>query len=151
MRRARVVLAALLLASACGSPDASDLPRGEVTIQGTTISVEIAATQTSRAQGLSGRTHLAPGHGLLFLHDEAARHGYWMKDMHFAIDILWLRDGRIVDIVHRAQPEPAGTPDAELRIYQTRVPANAVLEVPGGYARTHGWDVGTRAHLPAPH
>lgn len=143
-----LALLALLHASGCGGDAA--LRAGEVTIAGTTVAVEIAATPEQRAQGLSGRAQLEPGRGMLFFHEEPGAHGYWMKDMHFAIDILWLRNGRIVDVAHRAQPAAPGTPDAALRVYGPRVDADAVLEVPAGFARAHGWDVGARVAIEAP-
>lgn len=142
------ILGALLAAAALACTDAgSGLPRGEVTIRGTTVGVDVANTPARRAQGLSGRPELANGEGMLFLHEEPGRHGYWMKDMHFEIDILWLRAGRIVDIAHRAAPLPAGTPESELPVHQPRREADAVLEVPGGFARMHGWDVGARVEI----
>ncbi|NNL68259.1 MAG: DUF192 domain-containing protein, partial [Myxococcales bacterium] len=105
---APLLLLALAHASGCGRDAA--LSAGEVTIRGTTVAVEIAATPAERAQGLSGREALEPGHGMLFLHEEPGAHGYWMKDMRFAIDILWLRSGRIVDVAHRVPPAAPGTP-----------------------------------------
>lgn len=148
-------LAALGLAlwaalSACGPADGPGLARGRVTIQGTTVDVDVARTPAERTQGLSGRASLPPGEGMLFLHEQLGRHGYWMRDMHFAIDILWLRAGRVVDVAHRVPPPPAGTPESALQVYQPGDDADAVLEVPGGFARTHGWDVGTRARIEIP-
>jgi uncharacterized membrane protein (UPF0127 family) len=135
---------------ACGRVGEAGLPRGKVTIAGTTVGVDVARTPADRAQGLSGREGLAEGEGMLFLHEEPGQHGYWMKDMRFAIDILWIRAGRIVDTAHRVPPPAPGTPRSELRIYAPRSDADVVLEVPGGFARAHGWDVGVPVAIEVP-
>jgi len=147
-RRLLVACALVALAIPRGGPDA-ELPRGRVVIQGQAVEVEVARTPAARRQGLSGRAGLAPGTGLLFLHPEPARHAYWMKDMRFAIDIVWLRDGRIVDVSHRVPPLATGEVEPA-RTWSPRVAADAVLELPAGYARAHGFDVGLRARLELP-
>jgi len=48
-------------------------------------------------------------------------------------------------VAHRVPPAPPGAADAELPLYAPREPADAVLEVPAGFARLHGWDVGQEA------
>lgn len=155
MRRSPPIAALALalvawLAAACPGDGEATLPRGRVTIQGRTIEVDVARTGADRARGLSGRNELAAGRGMLFLHDAPGRHAYWMKDMRFAIDILWLRDGRVVDVAHRVPPPPAGLPDGALPVYAPAADADAVLEVSAGFARIHGWDKGAQARLELP-
>jgi uncharacterized membrane protein (UPF0127 family) len=154
MKRLALPLLLLLLlpVPACNARDEAALPSGRVVLAGQAVEVEVAQSEAARARGLSGRAELAPGRGMLFLHERPGLHAYWMKDMRFAIDILWLREGRVVDVAHRVQPEPPGTADRDLPSYAPRAPADAVLEVPAGFARAHGWDVGQQAsfELPAP-
>ena len=54
------------------------------------IAVEVAATAETRSKGLSGRGSLEEGTGMLFIFDSPAQYGFWMKDMNFAIDIVWI-------------------------------------------------------------
>lgn len=62
------------------------------------MSVVIADTPETRTQGLSG-TDQVPKEGLLFVFPQPGKHGFWMKDMRYAIDILWIDEsGKIVDI-----------------------------------------------------
>ena len=61
-----------------------------ITINNQKIIVEIADTPAKRERGLSGRESLPPNTGLLFVFDEPGQYGFWMKDMLFPIDILWL-------------------------------------------------------------
>jgi hypothetical protein len=151
MRALALLLVLVLLPGpACNARDGSALPVGRVVLAGQAVDVEIARNESARARGLSGRDGLAPGRGMLFLHERPGLHAYWMKDMRFAIDILWLREGRVVDVAHRVQPEPPGTADRDLPSYAPRAPADAVLEVPAGFARAHGWDVGQLASFELP-
>lgn len=70
------------------------------------VELDIAATNEARQQGLSGRTELEEDEGMLFLFSSAGRHSFWMKDMNFPIDIIWLDErNEVVDIKERAQPE----------------------------------------------
>jgi uncharacterized protein len=66
----------------------------------------LADTPKRRMQGLSHTQHLEEGTGMLFVFDEAGRHGMWMKDMHYALDILWLDEGmRVVHTEERVSPQ----------------------------------------------
>ena len=65
---------------------------------------------------------------MLFRYEQPGRHGFWMPDMHFDIDILWIRAGRIVHV-------EANVPHGDARtIYRPSEPADLVLEVPAGSA-----------------
>jgi len=153
MRKAvRVTLgpaAILLLALACAgereSP-ASAYPTAEVTIGIHRVQVEVADTPERRSRGLSGRASLAEGRGMIFPYARADRHGFWMYDMHFDIDIIWIRGDRIVDVTSRA---PHDSPD-ELPVYRPREPADLVLEVPAGTADRLGWKIGDRVTVDPP-
>jgi len=138
----------LLVAAACGAgPGETPRTDGRVTILGHTVEVEVRRTPAERARGLSGRAALGPGRGMLFLHERAARHAYWMKDMRFDLDMVWLRAGRVVDVTHGARRPAPGAPPGEVPVYAPEVPADAVLEVPAGTARTHGWRPGLAARI----
>lgn len=125
--------------SAC--PDARTV---EVTIRGATVHAELAATPEARAQGLSGRERLAADEAMLFLFEEPGRPGFWMPDMHFDLDLVWIRDGRIVDLtpfVSRREPD---------RVHRPRELADVVLEVLAGTATLHGWRPGDRVRFDPP-
>lgn len=55
-----------------------------------------ANTETLREQGLSGRESLDKDSVMLFVFDKPDRYGFWMKDMKFPIDIIWLDENRYV-------------------------------------------------------
>lgn len=104
------------------------LERARVVAGGRVIAVEIADTKEERARGLSFRRSIGPSEGMLFLFDSPGRYGFWMKDMNFAIDIIWIRGDRVVGIVENATPEPdKNTP--EFPIYYPPGDVDKVLEV----------------------
>lgn len=150
--------AALVLA-ACGdagtgtSPSAP-LPPGRVrvTIGDDALVAEVVRTPEERARGLGGRDGLAPGTGMLFAFDEPGYPAFWMQDMRFDLDLVWARDGRIVDVtadVPRPPPGPDPNP-APLPLYRPRAPADLVLEVPAGTAAASGWRPGDRLLVEPP-
>ncbi len=96
-------------------------------------------TPALRAQGLSGRQGLPRGRGMLFVFDRAERHAFWMKDMHFDIDIIWITGGEIVDLVHARAPSPGAPPPT----YTPDSAAEYVLEVVAGTAAERGWAKGS--------
>ncbi len=139
------LVAALLLA--CGrSPGASEPtgadpgrpPEVEVTIGIHRIRAEVADDEARRTRGLSGRERLPEGRGMLFPFDPPAQPAFWMPDMHFDIDIVWIRQGRIVDLTERV-PHKVEPP---LPRYRPREPVDWVLEVPAGTVHRLGWQVG---------
>lgn len=144
MRRILIVLSLLLLGVGCVSATV-EVPVTEqqqedpavILPNGNTVQVELADTYGKRLKGLSGQTELAEDAGLLFLHETADLHRYWMKDMLIPIDIIWIDQDRIVGFVEHAQPEsPAIT------IYQPPVPVDKVLEVSAGFVEKNGLQVG---------
>jgi uncharacterized protein len=62
------------------------------------IDIESVATDELRRKGLSNRDSLCENCGMLFLFQEKENYSFWMKDMRFPIDMIWLRDNKVVDI-----------------------------------------------------
>ena len=113
-----------------------------IEISGRMVQAEIADTPAEREKGLSGREELAPGEGMLFVFPEDGVYSFWMKDMRFAIDILWIsREGVIVDVRENVSPEsyPAAfTPRGEARY---------AVELPAGYAEEYSVRPGDAVRL----
>jgi uncharacterized protein len=62
------------------------------------IFLEIADTPEKRARGLSNKDSLPEDHGMLFIFPRRSRPAFWMKDMLFPIDIIWIKDDSIIAI-----------------------------------------------------
>ena len=103
----------------------------------TNIIVEIADTDTARTRGLSRRMTLGENRGMLFVFDFADYHSFWMKDMNFPLDIIWLDDNwRVVDITPNIPSEDFP------KIYRPRAPARYVVEVNAGFTFAHHITIG---------
>lgn len=101
-----------------------------VFVGGTSFSVSIADTQEERRQGLSGTDALAEFTGKLFIFDTVDTHGIWMKDMNYAIDILWFDNSRqLIHIEEKVTPE---TYTLNRTIFRPDQPARYVLELSAG-------------------
>ena len=104
---------------------------------------EIADSPEKQVQGLSGRTSIDDHYGMLFVFETPRIPGFWMKDMNFAIDIIWLSDtGEILGV------EDSVSPDSYPNVFEPSVPVSYVLETRAGYARDRGWEVGETILLP---
>lgn len=102
----------------------------------------VADTTESREEGLSGRSGLKDGEGMLFDFGMPGKFGFWMKDMLFPIDMIWINsDGVIVNIVENALPEdyPA--------TYINTPPATYVLEIGANKSREYGLFLGSKLKI----
>ena len=116
---------------------------GKVVIGNAEIKVEIADTPEEMQKGLSNRDNLGGNKGMLFVFSEPGQPVFWMKDMRFSIDIIWIQGDEIVDIAPNL-PVVAGE---FLSTYTPREPANYVLEVNAGFAKEHGIKAGDRVEI----
>lgn len=121
--------------------------KGTVTIHDTKTQVEVADDDDSRRTGLSGRDSLEEGQGMLFVFEEKQLVEFWMVDMKFPIDIIFIDDTKIVDIDQNVQPPEEGANKAALPTYSPSIPVNYVLEVPGGYSEKNNIKVGDTAEI----
>ena len=123
--------------------------RATVILAGQKFQLEIADTPGLQSLGLGGRDALGKGRGMLFLYTQRGRHSFWMKGMHFDIDIVWIRDGRIVSVAARVPAPPSPNETEPARVSPSEL-ADTVLEVPAGYAAAHGWRRGDRVVVVPP-
>jgi uncharacterized membrane protein (UPF0127 family) len=100
----------------------------QVRIGSAMYQVEVAATSAAQSKGLSGRPSLAAGQGMLFPFSPPRSEVFWMYQMNFPIDIVWIRDGKVVGFVERA-PVPTTVPPAT---FPSPGIVDYVLEVPAG-------------------
>src|SRR3989344_8005153 len=72
-----------------------------VNLKGEKIVVEVADTVAKQIQGLSGRASMKNNEGMLFVFKEEAIQSFWMKDMQFSLDILWIDENKIIVGIER--------------------------------------------------
>jgi len=76
------------------------------TIGGKQYTLEIADTAAMREQGLSGRIDMAKNHGMLFRYPNQGVRCFWMKDMHFPLDIIWLNaQNQVIKVARNVAPD----------------------------------------------
>lgn len=112
-----------------------------LTIGNKTINIELAQTEAEHSAGLSGREKLAADAGMLFVYNGYYQPKFWMKDMNFPIDLIWIKDGMITGFEKNLPPE--GTQPS--REYQPADFINQVLEVPAGFIDKNRLGIGDRA------
>lgn len=78
--------------------------KASLIINSRTISAYVARSESEKARGLSGRLGLKKNEGMLFIFEAAERYGFWMKDIRFPIDIIWIRDRKIVGLEKNIPP-----------------------------------------------
>jgi uncharacterized membrane protein (UPF0127 family) len=78
----------------------------ELSVKGEVFCVYVANTEGTRTRGLSVFDELKSDEGMLFVFEKSGGYGFWMKDMKFAIDIVWIDSKkRVVHIENNVLPE----------------------------------------------
>ena len=107
-------------------------PQVNITVNDQILIADISATPEQRTKGLSVKDTLAENEAMLFVFDVEAEHRFWMKDMKFPIDIIWISsDKKVVDIEHNLQPCDLGL---FCSMYEPEGDSLYVLETVGGFA-----------------
>lgn len=165
-RMPRLVAAALVLAAAgvtlvafrgCDESSAGDAV--VVRIAGQAFHLELSADLDKRFKGLSGRTHIEPDGGMLFVFPAPQTMHFVMRDCPIPIDILFLDPRGVVIAAHAMQPEeprradepkPAD-PRASRDLYEDRLKkygsnfaAQFAVELAGGRIKELGVKEGDR-------
>ena len=105
--------------------------------------VDLALTPEQRSQGLSGREVMAAETGMLFIFENEGTFSFWMKEMHFPLDIVWIgADCAVVDVTLGAPPPEEGQALADLPRFSPSSPALYVLEINAGEYAEQGIDPG---------
>jgi uncharacterized membrane protein (UPF0127 family) len=102
-----------------------------------TYTLDTADTDFLRERGLSYRQKIDPYTGMLFVFEKPGVYQFWMKDMNFPIDIVWLdTDKKVVYIEHSLSPETY--PHA----FGPHTPVRWVVELPAGAVEQGSLSVG---------
>jgi uncharacterized membrane protein (UPF0127 family) len=77
----------------------------KATVKGFELNADVPITSELMAKGLAVKNQLKENEAMLFVFEDSAQHSFWMKDIKFPIDIIWLdSDGRVVHIEQNLQP-----------------------------------------------
>jgi uncharacterized protein len=119
------------------------LPSTLIEINGHQLLVELAADDASRIRGLSYRESLDADRGMLFIFPSANRQNFWMKGMKFPLDIIFIRDHRVVRVASDVPTSTGPIPT----IVSSQQDADQVLEMNAGEAKKLGIEVGTEVKM----
>jgi hypothetical protein len=144
-----VLVSLVFLAFGCTQKTPSIFGSGTVEIGNQKLNVEVAQTDLTRQQGLSGRESLAQNDGMLFVFPSVGRYAFWMKGMRFPLDFIWIKDNQVVEITANAPTEP-NVPDAGLFRYLPKEEVDSMIEVNAGWAKTNKIKVGDEIFISQP-
>ncbi len=68
----------------------------EIKMASSTIYAQIADSDTERSLGLSYTKELGKNAGMLFIFDQIGSKNFWMRDMNYDLDIIWLDENKQV-------------------------------------------------------
>lgn len=109
------------------------------------LQLDVADTAQLRRQGLSGREGLAADEGMIFLYRVSGEYGFWMKNMNFPIDMIWLnKENEIITI------KPDVSPDTYPEVFYPTESARKIIEVAAGEAAALNLEVGDQLNLSTP-
>jgi uncharacterized protein len=111
-----------------------------VTVNGVPLVADLAITGEQRTKGLAVKDSLAENESMLFYFPKANEYAFWMKDMKFPIDIIWLdTDRKVIHIEHSLEPCDS---DA-CPLYKPEGKTQYVLETVAGFAQKYNVIEGT--------
>lgn len=133
MRQKMVVisLVVLLLGSIyvhCLPKQFADYPRKQVRINSHQITLILADTEQRKITGLSGSKPLKDNEGMLFQFPTPGHYGFWMKDMNYSLDFIYLLKNKVVEV--RSTVSPNTYPN----VLFSAKPFDAMIEVKAGTA-----------------
>lgn len=108
-----------------------------MTIGDKKLNVEVVNNEASRSLGLSGRNEIGAD-GMLFVFPQKSYQQFWMKDMKFNLDFIWIADGKVVEIMRDVPRPEAGQSLEALPRFIPRQPVEMMLEVVAGDAERWG-------------
>ncbi|MCC7436496.1 DUF192 domain-containing protein [Candidatus Nomurabacteria bacterium] len=96
------------------------------------IPVTVADTEEEQQKGLSGTTSLPQDAGKLFIFNTEGDYGFWMKDMAYSLDIVWIdKNFQIIDITENISP------NTYPEVFYPSQKAQYVLELNAGFSTEH--------------
>lgn len=95
--------------------------------------------------GLSETNSLPQNKGMLFLFKTPSHYSFWMKNMKIPIDIIYIKNDKIVTIF--SEVSPPSDPNESPIIYRPEKPSDKVLEINSGLSEKYGFKKGDKVVL----
>ncbi|MEK7551621.1 MAG: DUF192 domain-containing protein [Patescibacteria group bacterium] len=115
-------------------------PTPRVLINGKSFNAEIVKSSKDQAIGLAKYKKISKDFGMLFIFDNKGYYGFWMKNMKFPIDIIFISDNKITTIFKNVDYPKNG--NSNLQGYKPDVPSDMVFEVNAGISNKYNFQKG---------
>ncbi|KKS82705.1 MAG: hypothetical protein UV58_C0006G0004 [Candidatus Wolfebacteria bacterium GW2011_GWC1_43_10] len=126
------------------SKDWQDNDWAKISIGQGEITAELAVSWSKKSIGLSGKGSLADNQGMLFIFNQPTTPSFWMKDMKFNLDFVWINGDKIVDL---SKNVPAPLSDQSPVVISPKESADKVLEINAGTADKLNIQVGDKINI----
>lgn len=133
-------IAVLLLLTILFSYFTTRQPFNTVSIDNHYFKIEVAKTDQQKETGLAKYKKINNDFGMYFLFDSPDYYAFWMKNMKFPIDIIYIYKDRIVDIFTNVK-NPKDDLE-QLKIYKPKSIADSVLEINAGLSIKYNFKIG---------
>ena len=122
--------------------------QARVVVNGFELTADLAITDDQKTKGLAIKDDLKENESMLFVYEQPSRQGFWMNDMKFPIDIIWLdSNGTVVHIEYNLQPCTSilntGSSILNCPVYTPEKDSLYVLETISGFSQNHDVKIGT--------
>lgn len=107
----------------------------------------VADDDAEHNTGLGNVATLGDNQAMVFVWPEPLQPTFWMKDVEYPIDIVWVNDQQVVGVESAVAPELPTTPLADYRHYTPPAAVTTVLELPAGTADRLAITAGTTVAL----
>lgn len=109
------------------------------------LSVEISKIPEEYERGLSGRKSLQENEGMLFVFPKEDYWSFWMPDMNFPIDIIWMNKN--CEVVYIAKNLPPCENRESCPVVKPDKLSQYVLETVAGFSEKHQVTVGEKLNI----
>ncbi len=119
--------------------------KAEVTVNNFNLITDLALTQDQQTKGLAVKNTMNESQGMLFVFEHPSLESFWMKDMKFPIDIIWMDANRsVVYIAPDLKPCPAV---GDCPAYVPAKESMYVLETKAGFSHRHDVKPGSQMNF----
>lgn len=101
------------------------------------VKLEVAHTEAEIARGLMFRTSMPKDQGMVFLFQPPRPVKFWMFNCLMSLDMLFIKDGKIVKISENVPPCKSKDPKECPTYPENEVFVSEVVELNAGYCKEH--------------
>jgi len=127
-----------LLTSCENKKNDNNVETKTMSLKGEYLNIEIVKDSVSRTKGLSNRESLCETCGMLFVFEDPGKYIFWMNQMNFPIDIIYIKDYKITEVFQNVEILTNG---ATTTVYPQK-DADMVLELNSGWSKAHNLEPG---------